>query len=267
MTFSPRPKQWICRKLGHSTQSRNALETHAAAGDYPRAPADRGAGKLPAPRTALEPASALGGTAPADLSGRQPRDEREQTERQQSDAEPEAGSGTTGRSAGGCTRQRRGAAGLVVAEQVAERCLRGRSRGRRVAAGREDERDGLAAGAGAVENVCAGAAWAVEPENTCWPVEDVTLLPDVTVLPAELPPLPEVLLSERAGGSSALPRPEPRCGRPWGSRTLSCSWPSKPSERLRRGCSACARRAPLPGAATENEAGAKPPVGREAVMV
>ena len=72
------------------------------------------------------------------------------------DAEPEAGSGTTVRSAGGGTRQRRRTAGLVVAEQVAERGLLGRSRSRRVPDATRDERDGLAAGAGAVANVWRG---------------------------------------------------------------------------------------------------------------
>ena len=39
-----------------------------------------------------------------------------------------------------------------------------------------DERVGRTAGAGVVANVWTGAAaWAVEPENTCWPEEDVTV--------------------------------------------------------------------------------------------
>lgn len=58
----------------------------------------------------------------------------------------------------------------------------------------EDERDGRAAGAGAVENVWAGVAELVEPENTCWPADDVTLLP------ALLPPPVDVLPPERDGG-------------------------------------------------------------------
>ena len=73
--------------------------------------------------------SRLGGTPPADLGSPESRDQREQTERQQSETEPETGSGTAGRCAGAGTRQRRGTARLVVAEQVAERCLLGRSRG------------------------------------------------------------------------------------------------------------------------------------------
>gem|GEM_PF-5639534 len=60
---------------------------------------------MPAPLCIVMLPDRLRGTTPADFGGRQARDEREQAERQHADTEPEAGSGATGRSAGGRTRQ------------------------------------------------------------------------------------------------------------------------------------------------------------------
>ena len=65
------------------------------------------------------------------------------------------------------------------------------------AAGRDvdaDVRDVRAAGAGAVVNVWLAGADDVEPENTCWPEDDVT------PLPALLPPPDDVVRPEFAGG-------------------------------------------------------------------
>ena len=58
-------------------------------------------------------------------------------------------------------------------------------------------RDGLAVAGAVVANVGAAAA-AVEPENTCWPEGDVTLLATLP-LPALFPPLPEVVPPDFGG--------------------------------------------------------------------
>ncbi|HWI07649.1 MAG TPA: hypothetical protein VNT54_09050 [Solirubrobacteraceae bacterium] len=130
----------------------------------------------------------------------------------------------------------------------------------------DDERDGAAAGAGAVANVWTGAAaGAVEPENTAWPVGE-----EVTVLGAFLGAgaVRDGLLLERAG---AVERSA--AAGVWlratfgvlndGALLAGCAAGAAAAGVL--GCAAAAGAGA--GAATENDAGAKPPVGRDAVIV
>ena len=142
----------------------------------------------------------------------------------------------------------------------------------------DDERDGVAAGAGAVENVWTGAAaGAVEPENTCCPVAVVTV-PDeprgaVVARGAVAARGAVVLPLERAG---AVARRSAEAGA-WLRATfgvLNCG-----DGRVACCCCCCAGAlvagadgcagvgAAAAGATTRKDAGAKPPVAFEAVIV
>gem|GEM_PF-4495097 len=125
----------------------------------------------------------------------------------------------------------------------------------------EDERDGAAAGAGAAENVWAGAAELVEPENTCWPADDVT------PLPALLPPPVDVLPPERAGGFVRSAEAGASLRATLGVLNPGALFADSAVGADAAGVLGAAAAGAGAGAATENEAGAKPPVGRDAVIV
>ena len=129
----------------------------------------------------------------------------------------------------------------------------------------EDERDGAAAGAGAVANVWTGAAaGAVEPENTAWPVgEEVTVLGALRGAGA----VRDVLLVERAGAVERSAAAGVWLRATFGVRNDGALLAGSAAGAVAAGVLGRAAAGAGAGAATENDAGAKPPVGRDAVIV
>lgn len=122
-------------------------------------------------------------------------------------------------------------------------------------------RDGVAAD-GAVENVGCCVAAAVEPENTCWPEDDVTVLAALLLLPA-LPPLLDVVPPD-FGGLVRSAEAGASLRATLGDLNAGAVLADSADGAAAAGVLDCAGAAAGVGAATVNDAGANPPVGREA---
>ena len=133
-------------------------------------------------------------------------------------------------------------------------------------ASREAERDGRAAVAGAGANDCAGAACAVEPEKTCCPEVDVTLLGATFVLPAASPPPLVVLRPDVDGGFVRSAEAGASLRATLGDLNPGVDLAVAAGAEA-AGVLGCAAAGAGAGAATVNDATAKPPVGRVAETV
>ena len=101
----------------------------------------------------------------------------------------------------------------------------------------------------------------MEPENTCWPdADEVTLL-------AELPPLLDVVPPERAGGFVRSAEAGASLRATLGVLNPGALFAVSAAGAAAAGVLGCAAVGAGAGAATANDAGAKPPVGRDAVIV